>query len=266
MWSLVPRSRQSAAWRWAMERAAVACRWTWLQAQVADLEFRIRQQADLCRQLRKAKGDVRLEGQDPPEDASTDDDDKAVTECDVQTTLSRRTCRTRPTPRGRHRRPSPTAWCSPPPNSDPPRPSAARGLGRWRRLPQAQGGGRRYGPRLCAQVGPLVGHSAVSVSLGVWTHVSRRHGRWLGLGPRRAAHLPPLAPCLVCGGRYNSVRPLDAELMTRQEKVALLDPGFHPVLSFPSGECRMPLVRAEAAALQQQPLLAPLANDAIIQF
>ncbi|EEC16979.1 hypothetical protein IscW_ISCW013388 [Ixodes scapularis] len=64
------RSRQSGAWRWALERAAVASRWTWLQAQVADLEFRIRQQSDLCRQLRRAKGPLRLEGADG--DPSTD--------------------------------------------------------------------------------------------------------------------------------------------------------------------------------------------------
>jgi len=43
---------------WASERAMIASRWTWLQAQVSDLEYRIRQQSDLYRQLRSLKGTV----------------------------------------------------------------------------------------------------------------------------------------------------------------------------------------------------------------
>lgn len=49
---------QRAAWRWARDRAAVAARWSWLQAQVSDLEYRIRQHTDVYRQLRAAKGAV----------------------------------------------------------------------------------------------------------------------------------------------------------------------------------------------------------------
>lgn len=41
--------------RWAENRAAVACRWTWLQAQVADLEFQIRQCSDYIKRSRSAK-------------------------------------------------------------------------------------------------------------------------------------------------------------------------------------------------------------------
>ncbi|CAI5789299.1 Hypothetical predicted protein [Podarcis lilfordi] len=43
-----------------MERAAIICRWTWLQAQVSDLEYRIRQQTDVYKQLRANKGPVVL--------------------------------------------------------------------------------------------------------------------------------------------------------------------------------------------------------------
>lgn len=41
--------------QWATERAAIICRWTWLQAQVSDLEYRIRQQTDVYKQLRSNK-------------------------------------------------------------------------------------------------------------------------------------------------------------------------------------------------------------------
>ncbi|XP_075070302.1 KAT8 regulatory NSL complex subunit 1-like [Mixophyes fleayi] len=55
-----PGSDQHAEWRWAVERAAIICRWTWLQAQVSDLEFRIRQQTEIYKQIRCTKGSVVL--------------------------------------------------------------------------------------------------------------------------------------------------------------------------------------------------------------
>lgn len=44
-----------AAWRWAQHRARIASRWTWLQAQISDLEYRIRQHNDIHRQIRLTK-------------------------------------------------------------------------------------------------------------------------------------------------------------------------------------------------------------------
>lgn len=46
---------------------------------------------------------------------------------------------------------------------------------------------------------------------------------------------PPVMSCPMCGGRYNNVQHLDAEGMPVMEKVSLLDPAYHPVLSFPQG-------------------------------
>ncbi len=51
----IPLHRR-AVWKWAVERASIASRWTWLQAQVSDLEYRIRQQSDIYRQTRASKG------------------------------------------------------------------------------------------------------------------------------------------------------------------------------------------------------------------
>ncbi|XP_013394790.1 KAT8 regulatory NSL complex subunit 1 isoform X3 [Lingula anatina] len=55
-------------WKWAAERSSIASRWTWLQAQVSDLEYRIRQQNDIYRQIRAAKGQVVLGETPQPED------------------------------------------------------------------------------------------------------------------------------------------------------------------------------------------------------
>ncbi|XP_072269163.1 KAT8 regulatory NSL complex subunit 1-like isoform X2 [Pyxicephalus adspersus] len=53
--SKAPGSNRHSEWRWAVERAAIICRWTWLQAQVSDLEFRIRQQTEIYKQIRCTK-------------------------------------------------------------------------------------------------------------------------------------------------------------------------------------------------------------------
>ncbi|KAK4881282.1 hypothetical protein RN001_004601 [Aquatica leii] len=57
--------QKRAAWRYAVERAAIASRWTWLQAQISELEYRIRQYSDLHKQIRMSKGAVMLGGSSP---------------------------------------------------------------------------------------------------------------------------------------------------------------------------------------------------------
>ncbi|KAL1419863.1 hypothetical protein MTO96_004767 [Rhipicephalus appendiculatus] len=199
-----PLLRQSAAWRWSVDRAAVASRWTWLQAQVADLEFRIRQQTDLCRQLRRAKGDVCLEGQDPHH---TDDDDKTEAKPNglVLSELLPGCARTRALAAGFRKRKVVVA---------------ASALASARKSARLSATVQCPCRSVCGPTSP--GAAAADLA------APSADGGSAVDGPT----LPPLAPCLICGGRYNSVRPLDAELMTRQEKAALLDPGFHPVLSF----------------------------------
>ncbi|XP_039214963.1 KAT8 regulatory NSL complex subunit 1 isoform X2 [Crotalus tigris] len=62
----VPLRRRSE-WQWAADRAAIVSRWNWLQAHVSDLEYRIRQQTDIYKQIRAHKGLVLL-GEMPPSD------------------------------------------------------------------------------------------------------------------------------------------------------------------------------------------------------
>lgn len=41
--------------RYTLERAAIISHWNWLQAHISDLEYRIRQQTDIFRQIRASK-------------------------------------------------------------------------------------------------------------------------------------------------------------------------------------------------------------------
>ncbi|XP_056285149.1 KAT8 regulatory NSL complex subunit 1-like isoform X2 [Pseudoliparis swirei] len=51
--------------RYTVERAAIISHWNWLQAHISDLEYRIRQQTDIYRQIRASKGSVELGGVSP---------------------------------------------------------------------------------------------------------------------------------------------------------------------------------------------------------
>ncbi|XP_029312904.1 KAT8 regulatory NSL complex subunit 1-like isoform X2 [Cottoperca gobio] len=51
--------------RYTVERAAIISHWNWLQAHISDLEYRIRQQTDIYRQIRASKGLVELAGVSP---------------------------------------------------------------------------------------------------------------------------------------------------------------------------------------------------------
>ncbi|XP_066481986.1 KAT8 regulatory NSL complex subunit 1-like protein isoform X2 [Tiliqua scincoides] len=55
-------------WKWLVDRAKVGCRWTWLQAQISELEYKIQQLTDLHRQIRATKGMVILEEFPVPKD------------------------------------------------------------------------------------------------------------------------------------------------------------------------------------------------------
>ncbi|NXG47489.1 KAL1L protein, partial [Psilopogon haemacephalus] len=51
----------TSEWKWLAERARIGSRWTWLQAQISELEYKIQQLTDLHRQIRATKGMVIIE-------------------------------------------------------------------------------------------------------------------------------------------------------------------------------------------------------------
>lgn len=147
--------KKKAIWKWANERSRLASRWTWLQAQVADLEFRIRGQNDA--------------------------------------TMHARAYKTPPLPPV-----LPENSCS-------------------RTVPLSKDFRRR---RLIKSSQIL---SDSTKKLVKFSHV-----------PCICSSLPQtVAPCLSCNGRYNYLRQLDTDNAPVSERISLLDPCCHPVLSFP---------------------------------
>ncbi|XP_047990454.1 KAT8 regulatory NSL complex subunit 1 [Leguminivora glycinivorella] len=92
-----------ALWSYQRARASIAARWCWLQAQVQELEYKIRQHTDLHKQVREAKGPVQFEGEPAQPSAyegllpgaSLADDDPATETCARHRPLRRDTFKKR---------------------------------------------------------------------------------------------------------------------------------------------------------------------------
>ncbi|GAB0088766.1 KAT8 regulatory NSL complex subunit 1 [Sergentomyia squamirostris] len=177
-----------AAWRWSKDRAAIATRWSWLLAQISDLEYRIRQHNDLQNQIRKSKGAVSLE--EPPPQQSVNGyrgvlpgNSKAVAESEDGST-----------PNGAYDQQSGSASRT--------RPFQRSGF-KKRKLLQT------------ANLHTISKKAARSSTIKCGC-------QW------------PVHPCALCTGRQDPTAPRDLpDMMPVSERVALLDPCYHPVLSFP---------------------------------
>ncbi|XP_026673161.1 uncharacterized protein LOC108629422 isoform X2 [Ceratina calcarata] len=163
-----------AAWRYAQDRAGVAARWTWLQAQISDLEYRIRQHNELQRHIRANKGLFILEN------AETVNGYSGV----LPGSTGRYNSPEGELPASRTR---PFVWSF-------------------------------YRKRKLLQLDKL-------------HEVSKRAAKASTVRCNCDHVLPP---CALCTGRSDPTQPQEPiEQMSVQERVALVDPSFHPVLSFP---------------------------------
>lgn len=276
--SELPPLLKRAEWKWAMDRSAVVSRWTWLQAQVSDLEYRIRQQSQIHRQLRNSKGGVvlgdppstaeilrRIQGVQPKAAGVNSTDDKLlegsvgceVSPCNVSAvmsnvdkqasrlTLSLGNCLSPATsligsPAGSSKISSPyvngltespcsvattdtetTAEDSPLVSSE--RLSAKSYDSEHNTLVDATCQSARCRPLRSYRKRKIL------KTIGLY----KTNSKAARLSDVRCRCYPPANPCPICGGRYNNTLTVDPDTMPFKERVALLDPSFHPVLSFP---------------------------------
>ena len=277
-------------WKWATERTAVASRWTWLQAQVSDLEYRIRQQSEIYKQIRHTKGSVVLGDVAMPEDLSVrlrqgkelgnkmdskhanllQNKESASPACNISNVLMNvnlqaskltkslgtlspathstviddksKTSSSAKTPNGmigtsghEHGTPSSSvAGETAPSTPDIPRlvPVGPSNNSSPNLYPLSA-----MGPPdvLChaARCRPVKSYRKRKLLKTAGLHqVNRKAAR---LSTVKCQCYPPMT-CPMCGGRYNNVQNIDADTMPTHERVAIMDPSFHPVLSFTQGK------------------------------
>lgn len=244
-----------------MDRASIVARWTWLQAQVSDLEYRIRQQSEIYKTIRNSKGVVTL--CDPPVahlGAGGDAASQKVQEMSpanvaaLMINVNKQASKLQQS-LGDVSPVAPQGPTTDKINKDSTGGKSLNGYVEGSYTPQSA----------CASTTSVsCDNSSVNVSPDLSNHAldascvaarcrpvrfyrKRKLLRTAGLHQvsHKAARLssvkcqcyPPVMSCPMCGGRYNNVQHLDAEGMPIMEKVSLLDPAFHPVLSFPQGRC-----------------------------
>uniref|UniRef100_A0A8C5PG99 PEHE domain-containing protein n=1 Tax=Leptobrachium leishanense TaxID=445787 RepID=A0A8C5PG99_9ANUR len=261
-----------AEWHWALERAAIICRWTWLQAQVSDLEFRIRQQTEIYKQIRCAKGGVVLGDSVVSEDspgahpagAAIKWSNRAVSSCHKVLSVERPRDETLPGTRvppgtdkqcSRLSRSVENVLCQNPSttsvseSSGSQKPSQVNGLINCVRSSASCNGSldvdaddalakRHPGVQ---SVSAHTDSSCVSArTRPLRAHKKRRLVRSssvssLSRKPQKPLSLcctcePPIT-CILCGTTYT--KSTLTTTMALNERVALMDPGYHPILSFP---------------------------------
>ncbi|XP_075444275.1 KAT8 regulatory NSL complex subunit 1-like [Ascaphus truei] len=273
-------------WRWAVERAAIICRWTWLQAQVSDLEFRIRQQTEIYKQIRCTKGSVVLGDSPQSEDLMTRQSAgptaaqnlkgirvPSAATCSssaVKPSAGEKQCATLPCSPShvlhnvdkqcsRLTQPVGNVVCQSPsttPLSESPgsqKPSGqVNGLLNCVRSSLSNGSAEDLGSEevlgkkrrldclaappvladsscISARVRPLRGHKKRRlVRSSAVSSLSRKPQKPLSM---KCSCEPPIT-CILCGCK-TFVKTVHPSTMTLNERIALMDPGYHPILSFP---------------------------------
>uniref|UniRef100_A0A8C5X5X2 KAT8 regulatory NSL complex subunit 1 n=1 Tax=Malurus cyaneus samueli TaxID=2593467 RepID=A0A8C5X5X2_9PASS len=242
--------RRRAEWRWAADRAAIVSRWNWLQAHVSDLEYRIRQQTDIYKQIRANKGLIVLGEASPPDPAVEDSSRPVRAEVKLEPGADRLSVS------GSQPLENLGVSAANTPESHPkpcgaPRPvngvinTLQPGLAE-----HAQGDGQEAEELLQKKqrlsLAPSDGTCVAARTRPVLSCKKRRLVRPSTIMPlSKKAHRSSLArcscdvnpSCALCGTRSPSSLEIqyDAPLL---ERLAQLDSCIHPVLSFPDGDAR----------------------------
>ena len=263
-----------AEWKWAVDRAAIVSRWTWLQAQVSDLEYRIRQQSEIHKTIRASKGGVTLGEMPTPtqygiRDASTDKKQEVspVNISSLLINVNRQASKLTQS-LGNCYSPiqSSSTLTSDKARGTQPTPKALNGFVDGSHTPLTSTPNTSHSMltdacRVTSYPGPSGDNASAYASPDLnqplditcqaarcrplASYRKRKLLRTAGLHQvnHKAARLssvrcqcyPPVMSCPMCGGRYNNFQRVDAEGMPVTEKVSLIDSSFHPVLSFPEG-------------------------------
>ncbi|XP_054751314.2 KAT8 regulatory NSL complex subunit 1-like isoform X1 [Lytechinus pictus] len=260
-----------ASWKWAIDRSAIATRWTWLQAQVSDLEYRIRQQSDIFRQIRASKGAVTLGEPPSPEDYLRAqalahrtgrklspletkivmlEGSHSMSPSNLSSLLSNVDKQSAKLKQSLQNCISPTSTPSCSEKTSPARPmngltDSATTVATPSRcgmngspsypgivgLDQVVGSPIPVEEQYCARTRPV--RSFRKRKLIRSTGLYQVCSKSQKLSSVHCGCFPPRTPCVMCGGQFNNLEQHDADQIPSDERVASLEYAFHSVLSFP---------------------------------
>lgn len=166
-----------------------------MQAQIADIEYRIRLHADLHKQIRTTKGAIKLEG---PHSSTTSTVSPNATVNGFRGQLPGSSV-------------FPTT------------------------LINTSTSDQSCQEYQCSRTMPLVDFKKRKlIQISNLHAISKRAAR---PSTMKCGCVPISVPCALCTGRSDPTYPRDVpDILNRSEKIALLDPGFHPVFSLSEGK------------------------------
>ncbi|XP_059892690.1 KAT8 regulatory NSL complex subunit 1-like isoform X2 [Gadus macrocephalus] len=204
--------------RYMVERAAIISHWNWLQAHISDLEYRIRQQTDIYRQIRTGKGSVELDG-------GSIGGPELKTEPSISQDGSSEQPVTAPTSSS-----DPSPWRG---QNGRPVNGVLNRMMESTETKLQQPAAAPDSSCVAARTRPLVGCRRRRLLQP--STVPHLHGKTQRIGcVPSCCRLNP--SCVMCGGRSSSIEDPQYDLPT-MERLSRLDPGVHPILSFSDDVC-----------------------------
>ncbi|XP_010862718.1 KAT8 regulatory NSL complex subunit 1 isoform X2 [Esox lucius] len=197
--------------RYTAERASIISHWNWLQAHISDLEYRIRQQTDVYRQIRTNKGLVELGGTAPSV--------FAVSGAEVKAEASSQDCHVT---------------------------VAESGLWRTQNGRPVNGVLNRVTESNTKHQPSSTDSSCVAARTRPLLNCRRRRLVHPNTVPNLNGKRTSLATCLcrvnpsscvTCGGRPSTPREEPQYDLPSLERLSRLDPAVHPILSLPDDVC-----------------------------
>ena len=202
-----------------MERGAIASRWMWLLAQVHDLELKIRQQNEVYRSLRISKGSILFEtrASDSQSQGSSSPSPVTCNTLSFSSTL-----------------PSSSSAANLSSSSLPPTSTTTTST------PNDEVDSE---PSSCVRTMPLRSlrrRKIVRASVAL-ASATRKIARQTTVQCSCSSLPSIVSPCVLCNGRYSYVQVIDTNCMPQNERIAILDPSCHSVLSLPNRKYFCPI-------------------------
>lgn len=231
------------------DRSAIASRWTWLQAQVADLEFKIRQQNEMYRQLRASKGSIAFfckdssasnvnsssNSQKPQQQITTPNVNGDSSDASMSTATPSASSLTDNSPsHSKTNLNSVNSSVTSPDNSS--KTTESPPVPEGKEKPQLDSGEKEISH--CARTLPLkyMRKRKLIRSFSALSGATRKIARYSTV-QCSCNHYPSyVSPCVLCNGRFSYIPVIDTDCMPSYERFALLDPSYHPVLSSHNGK------------------------------
>lgn len=244
----------------------MAARWTWLQAQVSDLEYRIRQQSEIHRQIRQKKGEVKL-GEAPI--CSTSKDSRLemlhqsnmspVAVTPIMSNMDKQSEHLKhqlgniytpspvQSPGGVATRESesitPNGLLSSSSLSNRSLTTNSNTISSSEVTPTSTNSGESVFSESSCMDATCVAARCRPTILGKYrkrkllrtSSLHTRNRKCARLSSVRCKCYPPVTPCAMCGGRYNNTRDVEQDACQVNDNIALLDHSYHQVLSLHEG-------------------------------